>query len=255
MTTRINIFPVLAAVLLLLGFSQAWADSASLSAPQEDRIREIVADTLRQKPELVLEALKTLEERQKAAEEAKIQEQLSVNEKSLFQHPDDPVGGNPNGDVTLVEFFDYRCPYCKKVHPDVMALLREDGNIRFVYKEFPILGPQSDMAAQTALASQVLEKYQQFNDALMTARGSFSPDHIFGIAEKTGMDVKALQRAMEASKDKNDKIIRRNLELAARLNITGTPAFVIGGQVIRGAVDLETLKLLVSEARAKKKES
>lgn len=81
MTTRINIFPVLAAVLLLLGFSQAWADSASLSAPQEDRIREIVADTLRQKPELVLEALKTLEERQKAAEEAKIQEQLSVNEK------------------------------------------------------------------------------------------------------------------------------------------------------------------------------
>jgi len=151
--------------------------------------------------------------------------------------------------VTIVEFFDYQCPYCKRVFPAVQTLLKTDGNIRYVFKEFPILGPQSVVAARAALAAWKLDRdrYVPFHTALMQSRGRLSERKILDVAAEIGLDVERLRAAM--ADPGIDKVLARNAELARALDINGTPAFVIGEKVVPGAVDLETLTALVSQAR------
>ena len=167
----------------------------------------------------------------------------------LFKDPTSPVGGNPNGDVTIVEFFDYQCGYCKVVFPRIEKLLIDDSNLRFVFKEMPILGPNSVFAARAALAArkQGEKQYVAFHKVMMASRGSLNKASVFRFATDAGLDVERLKEDM---KDDNiNDMIRRNLKLADALSINGTPAFVIGDTIVRGAVDLLKLKSLVERAR------
>ena len=167
----------------------------------------------------------------------------------LFKDPTSPVGGNPNGDVTIVEFFDYQCGYCKVVFPRIEKLLIDDSNLRFVFKEMPILGPNSVFAARAALAARMQgeKQYVAFHKVMMASRGSLNKASVLRFATDAGLDVDRLKGDMED--DNINDMIRRNLKLADALSINGTPAFVIGDTIVRGAVDLLKLKILVERAR------
>ncbi|PCI37446.1 MAG: hypothetical protein COB46_13440 [Rhodospirillaceae bacterium] len=174
---------------------------------------------------------------------------IRENEEDIFKRSDDPVLGNPNGDVTLVEFFDYRCTYCKLVHPVVMTLLKEDGNIRYVAKEYPILGPVSTLASQAALASQIQGKYAAYSNALMAAK-SLGDDQIFAIAKDVGLDPIRLLDDIDAHEEDINAKISGTIALAKTLALKGTPAFIIGDQLIPGAVSKANLELLIAKARS-----
>jgi protein-disulfide isomerase len=210
-------------------------------------IEQIVREYLMAHPEVLVEALTAYQEKQEA-EQAEAQRQALVSRQDeLFKNPTSPVVGNPQGDVTLVEFFDYQCGYCKSVHADVRRLLDSDGKVRLVLKEFPILGPASLTASRAALAAQKQGKYDALHNALMENRGQLDDDKIMRIAGSVGVDVERLKKDMQAP-DIQDAL-QRNLRLAGELNIRGTPAFVIGDQIIPGAVSLERLKEMVAAGR------
>ncbi|MBE7637170.1 thioredoxin domain-containing protein [Sneathiella sp. P13V-1] len=159
------------------------------------------------------------------------------------------VGGNPNGDVTIVEFFDYRCGYCKRSFPDLMKTVEDDGNIRLVMKEFPILGEQSVLAARAVTAAREQGKYMEFHNALMQLRGGITKDRLMNIAKDLGMDAAKLEKDMGSEKITAE--FRRTYDLAQALGITGTPAFIIGGQLAPGAIPQARMKQLVAQARDK----
>lgn len=198
-------------------------------------------------PEIIVEALQGMEQRRQAAAATELQTVIADRRAQIFDDPDDPVGGNPEGEVTLVEFFDYNCPYCRKAMPIMQQALEADPALKFVYKEWPILGPGSEFAARAALASVRQNKYQGFHQALMAYSGSISESSTLAIAEQVGLDIDRLKQ------DMNDPAIsaaiERNKALADALRITGTPAFVVGDDIIRGLVDLETLQQFIAETR------
>jgi protein-disulfide isomerase len=167
--------------------------------------------------------------------------------RELLDDPADPTGGNPKGDITIVEFFDYRCPYCRRVEPSVAAIIKDDPGLRIVYKEFPILGPESVFAAHVAFAALTQGKYQQFHNAMMAAKGEINEEAILKVATGAGLDVARVKTDMSAPEI--DQIIKRNYALADALAINGTPAFVIGDNLIPGAVELEDLKHMIATVR------
>jgi protein-disulfide isomerase len=247
MTSRLTRAAALGLVLLA-GLGMAPARAADPFTPDQQRaIEQIVRDYLVGHPEVLMEALQAAEDKMKEDEEGRAKEALATRQKDLYQDPATPVGGNPKGDVTVVEFFDYRCPYCKQVHPSVVEMLGQDKGIRFVYKEFPILGKDSVFAGRAALAAQRQGKYESFHNALMALKGQLTSDVILKTAASTGLDVEKLKTDMEAPDVA--EALKRNYELAQALEIRGTPAFVVGGKLLPGAVDAATLKKLVAEAR------
>jgi protein-disulfide isomerase len=157
------------------------------------------------------------------------------------------VTGNPDGDVTLVEFFDYNCPYCRRVAPVVAEAEAADPQLRIVYKEFPILGPGSVFAAKAALAAHRQGLYFALHEALMQAGGRAAEDSVLAVAKAIGVDIERLEADM--ADPEVQAAIDRNLALAEALRITGTPGFVVGRRILRGATDLETLQSLIREAR------
>jgi protein-disulfide isomerase len=165
----------------------------------------------------------------------------------IFDDPATPLGGNPQGDVSIVEFFDYRCPYCKQVQPSLESLAKQDPKLRLVYKEFPILGPASITAARAALAAQRQGKYDAFHAAMMAERGQITDDTVYQVAASVGLDIGRLKRDMAAPEITQQ--LQANLALADALNIHGTPAFIVGDQVVPGAVDIGALKTMVADAR------
>ena len=162
-----------------------------------------------------------------------------------------PVGGNPDGDVTIVEFFDYRCPYCKKAHDIVSKVIEADGKVRLVYKEFPILGPDSVVASRAALAAFIVEpsKYDAFYDALMRSKGPLPEARVFEIAKTVGFDTEALRKSMDDPAIGQE--IGHNRALAQELEITDTPAFVIGGKLYPGMLEADNLIAAIAAAREK----
>ncbi len=173
--------------------------------------------------------------------------EIIVRRDELLSDSASPVGGNPDGDVTVVEFFDYQCPYCKRIFPSIQALLAEDRNLRYVFKEFPILGKESIFAARAALAAQRQGKYLEFHAALMPAKGKLTETRVMRLAESVGLDVDRLRRDM--ADGTIDAMIRRNLDLADGLGIFSTPVFIIGDTQVPGAVEVDTLKTLIARAR------
>ncbi|EKV28876.1 27kDa outer membrane protein [Caenispirillum salinarum AK4] len=241
-----------AALLTLLTVLAPAPAALAEPAAEKAEMEAVVRDLLRREPELVVEALTLFQAKQKAEAELAKQRVLTERADEIFRNPDDPITGNPDGDVTVVEFFDYQCPYCKRVEPIVQELLEGDGNIRYVSKEFPILGPESVFAARAALASREQDLYQPFSDRLMEHGGDFTEEAVMSIAREVGLDVDQLRGDMAAQSGEIDRIISRNRALAQDLGITGTPAFVIGERLIPGAVDLATLEKAVADVRENK---
>ncbi len=157
------------------------------------------------------------------------------------------MGGNPNGDVTLVEFFDYQCGYCKSVVDRVAGTVAKDKNVRWVFKEFPILGPVSVYASRAALAAHRQDKYQELHLAMMRSRGKLTEQKVLRFAAEAGLDVARLEADMKTPEIAT--LIERNMALAEALNVRGTPAFVIGDVVVPGAIDAATLNRLIAAAR------
>ncbi len=198
-------------------------------------------------PEVLVEAMQELERKQDNQRDTQAVKAIQQQQSALLQDPETPVIGNPKGDVTIVEFSDYQCPYCKKAHTAVKSVLASDGNVRLVYKDLPILGEASKISAVAALASIKQGKYEAFHDALMTNNAKLDADRIFEIAASVGIDVARLKADMDDPKIK--AIIDRNMALAQDLGVRGTPAFVIGKQFVPGAIEAPALKQLIADAR------
>jgi protein-disulfide isomerase len=235
--------------LVALGLAIApFADAdETVTSGQKTAIEQIIHDYILEHPELVIQALQSAESKAKTVAEERVRATLVEKRKELLDDPTSPIAGNPGGDVTIVEFFDYRCPYCKQVEPALEALLREDRQIRIVYKEFPILGKDSVYATRVALAARKQAKYDAVHAAMMAAKGQIDENTIFKIAASAGLDVERAKADMKSPEI--DDIIRRNFELAQALDIRGTPAFIIGGELVPGAIDIATMKQKIAAAR------
>lgn len=246
-TPRRLSFAAILCCLLLSGSTKS--SKADTDIVADEAMRTFILDTIRQNPEIVVEAMRILHAREQKEHEEAARKALSTYHAVLKQDPSAPVGGNPKGDVTIVEFFDYRCGYCKRAFPKVVELLAEDANIRWVFKELPILGPDSRLAARVALAVWNIapEKYWNFHAKTMASSGSPTKDKLFAIARDSGLDETALENAMKDGAIQES--LQRNLELARALGIDGTPAFVIGDKIIRGAIGVEEFKSLIAKSR------
>jgi protein-disulfide isomerase len=240
----------LTAAVLLVSASAGTAQDPPFTAKQEERVGEIVRGYLLEHPEIVNEAMRALRERQAAEAAARAAQALQEHKDELLADPMSPVGGNPDGEVTLVEFFDYNCPHCRAVGPSVTALLQGNPDVRFVYKEFPTLAPSSRFAAQAALAArrQSPELYTAFHHALMKAEGRLAEDGVVQIAREAGVDVDRMRADMQDPAI--NQSIDKNIQLARALGVTGTPTFIIGDALLVGAKPLEQLESAVSDARS-----
>lgn len=225
------------------------AAAESFTPAEEEAIRQLVRDYLLSNPEILIEAAQVYRERQQEMQQQQVDEVLTSRRDELDRDPDSPVVGNPDGDVVVVEFFDYRCPYCLRVAGPLREAIEDDGNIRLVMKEFPILGPESVLAARMALASVEQDKYEELHFAFMSASGKLTEEAAFKIAERVGLDIDQLRRDMQDPAI--EKMLQRNFALAQALQINGTPGFVIGDEIVRGAIDMRTLRQIVSKTRAK----
>lgn len=237
---------VLALVLLL---PRLPASAAEFTADQRKAIEAIIHDYLLKNPEVMLDALEAAKDKLTKDAHDKAGAALTSRQHEILDDPASPVAGNPKGDVTLVEFFDYRCPYCKQVEPSLEALIGEDHQLRFVYKEMPVLGPVSVVAARVALAARNQGKYDAFHKAMMNTKGQIDEAAVFKVAGSVGLDIDRLKHDMNAPEVQ--QAIKANLDLAEALEIRGTPGFIIGEEIVPGAVDLGTLKQLIADARKK----
>jgi protein-disulfide isomerase len=221
-------------------------DAATKVELPADQVEAIVRDYLMREPEIIYQALQELQRREAAAKEEHQKAALTAKKDELLHRTTSPVGGNADGDVTLVEFFDYHCGYCRRVVTAVRALSEQDDNLRIVFKDFPILGDDSVRAARAALAADRQGLYMPYHFALM-ASTDFSMDGLMRTAAGVGLDTEQLAKDMEAPEIKAE--IDANYALARELGIEGTPAFVIGEQLIPGAVSQERLTALIDETR------
>jgi protein-disulfide isomerase len=208
---------------------------------------QAIHDYLMAHPEVILDALKAAQQQADAQAAEQSRRVIATKQKELADSPDDLVQGNPKGDVTLVEFFDYRCPYCKQVEPSLDALLKEDGKLRVVYKEFPILGEASVYATRAALAAKKQGKYAEFHRVMMATKGDIGDDTVLKVATSLGLDVGKIKADMNAPEI--EKVIDKNYALADALSIQGTPAIIIGDTLIPGAVDIDALRKDIAAAR------
>lgn len=235
------------AALFALSISfPAFADS--FSDAQKGNIETIVRQYLLANPEILQEMANKLDEKSKLAEATQRESALKAKSAEIFHNPADAVVGNIKGDVTVVEFFDYNCGWCKKSVSEMQALIGKDKNVRVVMKEFPIFGPGSEYAAKAALASVRQNKYWAFHQALFASESKVTPEVVDQIAGEQGLDVPKLKI------DMNDAAIlanvRKNQELAQALAITGTPGFVIDDQLVPGYTPLENLESMIAKVRS-----
>ncbi|MEM8870224.1 MAG: DsbA family protein [Pseudomonadota bacterium] len=222
-----------------------------LSDADQSALRDEIRGYILENPEIIAEALRLLEERQQEAQERADQQLVAANIEALTDAESSFVAGNPDGDITIVEFLDYQCSFCKRAHPEVVELLAQDGNIRLIQKEFPILGPMSEIASRNAISvllDQGPELYGIFSDALLRHQGQLNETVIARLAEASGVDVAKMQAL--ARSNQVTQIIQRNHLLARALQITGTPTFVFGDQMVRGYLPLAQMQSVISEQRS-----
>lgn len=236
---------------LVLSASPALAfDAVGMTEEEREAFRAEVRAYLLENPEVLMEAISVLEERRAKAQAAGDADLVAANADALFEDENSWVGGNPEGDVTVVEFLDYRCGYCKRAHPQVAELIESDGNIRLIVKEFPILGEQSVTASRFAIAVRMLEgdaAYRQVNNALMALRGKVTEAALSQLAAEVGLDFDTVAERMESPEV--TQIIAGNRALGQRLRINGTPSFVFGDRMVRGYVPLEKMRDIVEKQR------
>jgi protein-disulfide isomerase len=248
---QIRLTAAAAAVLALALAAAPAARPQGLTPEQAKQVEDVVRRVIKDNPRLILEAIEDLRRQQEAAGKAKALAALKEKRQELENDPATPVAGNPAGDVTVVEFFDYRCPYCKAAHERVKQVVAKDGKVRLVLKEFPILGPESVFAARAALAAhrQDPKKYYALHDALLSAKERLTDALTLKIAGDAGFDVERIKKDMGSPEI--SRILEAVAELAEELGVSGTPAFVVGEMLAPGAVDAATLEKLIAEARKK----
>lgn len=245
---RPRLLGALAALTLALP-AQA-LDLAAMSETERDAFRAEVRAFLLENPEVLMEAIAVLEQRQAEEQIAADRQTVMQYAESLFEDPDSWVGGNPEGDVTLVEFMDYRCGFCRRAHPEVQALVNGDGNIRYIVKEYPILGEESVAASRFALATRMVagdRAYKDVHDRLITVRGTMDEATFARIGDELGLDTDAI--LIEMLNPDIDRIIQSNQALAQRLQISGTPSFVFETDLVRGYVPLDAMQGIVQAIR------
>jgi protein-disulfide isomerase len=238
---------LVAALALVLPGAAESEPARVFSAEQRAAIIEILREALRTDPSILADAIAAMHAAEQDLERARLRDAIAVNADALFRDPGDPALGPDRAAVTLVEFTDYRCPYCRRMHPVIAELLRREPGLRVVVKEIPILGPASVLAARAALAAHAQGRFAAFHDALMRLRGEPDEAAVLQLAAEIGLDPVRLQRDMMS-----EAVTRRlnaNLQLAQALGIQGTPAYVVGETLLPGAVPLERLREAVAAAR------
>jgi protein-disulfide isomerase len=247
MLLRAPLVGLVLACVYLAGESPRSIAAEEITSEQRKAIEAIIHDYLMQNPDVLIEALRAAEDKANSDADAKAVQVLKDRRHEVLDDPATPVGGNPQGDVTIVEFFDYRCPYCKQAQPALQALLDQDHELRFVYKEMPVLGAPSVTAARAALAARLQGKYESFHAAMMGTKGQITDEVVYQVAGSVGLDIDRLKRDMASPEI--DQALKANLALANALDIRGTPGFIIGEHIVPGAIDLDALKNLVADAR------
>lgn len=224
-------------------------------APARSDIEQIVKEYILQHPEVILDSVRLYQERQQAAERDRARNAVAGKSAELFRDANTPVSGPASGKeaeaIPVVQFFDYRCGYCKRVRPAIEKLVASNPNIKLVFKEFPILGPDSILASKAALAARKQNAYLKFHEALMGLTGTITMDGITEIAAKNGLDAAKLKTDMDA-KD-IEEIIDLNQKLATAIGVTATPTFVIGKELHAGALDVAGFEELIAKARGEAK--
>lgn len=253
--STIGVFTAIVAVAaLLLGFrvgtgARTPMQAADAGAGNKVAVEKIVHDYLLANPEVLAEVQTALQAKEEDARKAQESTVIAANAKEILHSPDDAVLGNPNGDVTIVEFYDYNCPYCKHALSDMDSLLAGDPKLRFVLKEFPILGEDSVHAHIVAEAFRQLmpAKYEEFHHRLLGSKSRANEQSAIALAVSMGADETALRQAMKSPKIM--QIFKDNYTLASKLNITGTPSYVVGDELVFGAIGLDTLVQKVANMR------
>ncbi len=260
MSSTLRIAIPIAAMVLLSPFAAAQTPSAqtpaapppaaqtlatqTYSADQRHEIEGIIKSYLVAHPEVLQDAMDALDKQQKQADAAKARETIKNNNATIFNSPHQVVLGNPQGNVTVVEFFDYNCAFCKRALPDMLTLLKTDPNLKFVLKEFPVLGPGSVEAAHVAVAAHMQDptgkKYIEFHQKLLGGRGPADKARALAVAKEVGFDMTRLEKDMDSDEVKTT--IDENMKLADALGVSGTPTYVVGDEVVVGAVGLDDLK-------------
>ncbi|MEK1927964.1 MAG: DsbA family protein [Rhizobium giardinii] len=246
-----NARKITAATLILLSATAALPQGAqALDDKQKQEIGEFIKEYLVANPEILLEAQQALKKKQADAQLQQAEAAISDNEKAIFQSKYDVTLGNPNGDVTIVEFYDYNCGYCKRALSDMDTILEKDKNVRFVLKELPILGPDSMAAHKVSAAFRDLapEKYGDFHRALLGGEERATEETAIAVAGKLGVTEADLRKKMD--ENTQDEAVKEAYTLANSLGITGTPSYVIGREAVFGAVGAEELEAKVANVRA-----
>ena len=241
------IAPLVAATLAL---PAAALDLTAMSDAERAQFRAEVRSYLMDNPEVIMEAVEALQNREAEAQARADFTLVAEHAEAIFNDGYSYVGGNPDGDIVLVEFLDYRCGYCKRAHSEVEALLETDGNIKLIVKEFPILGEQSVLASRFAVATKQVaggESYKALNDALMTFRGDVTLPALRRLASTFGLDADAIEAKMDS--DEVTMEIARTRALAEQLQISGTPTFVMHDELLRGYLPFDQMQALVAEKR------
>lgn len=239
------------AALLAFQSTQVFAlDLAQLSEDDRATFRDEVRAYLLENPEVIMEAIQVLKDREATAVAQNDEALVQDNADALFNSETDWVGGNLNGDITVIEFMDYRCSYCKKASAEVAELIKSDGNIRFILKEYPILGEQSDLAARFAIAVRQIggdDAYYAAHDALMVMRADVSQASLQKLATDLNLDPTAISEKMQSPEV--SAVIAANRALGDAMQINGTPTFVVQKTLLRGYVPLDGMREIVSEER------
>lgn len=240
------------ASVLSLGviFNAGTAPAAEFNKDQTKAVEKIVHDYIVAHPEVLIEAMSALDAKEAAAKKKAQTSALTKNHDAIFNDPSSFVAGNPKGDVTIVEFFDYNCGYCKHTAQPLLDAVAKDGNVRLILKELPILGPSSVTASHAALAAAKHGKYMDLYKAFYAHKGPLDDEAVFNIAADAGLDIKKL--AVEMKDPAIASTITRNEALAEAMQVHGTPAFIIGDEYYPGAKDADTLAEAIKLARAKK---
>jgi protein-disulfide isomerase len=247
----LSVFPFslsLLGALTLLGAACSPTANETKRGPafSQDPTDATIERYIRTHPEVIVQSLQAMEAKREAEQKEHQKAALATKQNELLHDPSSPVSGNPKGEITLIEFYDYRCGFCKKAAQAVTELQKEDSRVRVVYKDFPILGEPSVLAAKAALASQAQGKHQAFHEALLASQGDMTKEKILKIAAGVGLNAKRLESDMV--NPKWQAVIEKNRALARELGISGTPGFIVGNELVAGWLDLKGLKELIARA-------
>jgi len=237
---------------LLISCDQTNAGSSSAKQMEKKDVEKIVRDYILENPDVIIEAMKRKQQREQEKTQLVAKQALKNSIGEITNNPLDPVAGNPDGDVVLVEFFDYNCGYCKHALGSIQEILKTDKNIKVIFKEMPILGESSIVASQTALAVYQVapEKYFDFHIAVMHMRDKKSQANLIKLVEDLGINADKVKQATQGNKV--NQALASTRALSKKLNIRGTPAFIIDDQLFPGMITAQEIKSIIKGIRAKK---